>query len=330
MATKKGYIGRKLIVEWHNRDEYSWKVSLPKKSWPKDILADVYFLYIEEVDSWEQGSKSCLHIHAGLWQVQKTGEMLVVAPVVGMMPPYEIPPGEYFIAVEWDVKSALTKKPVKIGSDQEFDMFTQEEASKLRSLPPTWQYEKKQNKGRIKYNPEDQEKPTQWKVMDLTTEEEIPPSVPPERPPRRSGGPMDKVDPFVDLMTGIPPFVADISRAKENIWIAWWKLTDDFPVAFGPNRRPSRFLRQEIWDALAANPQLQVYLLIWNLNGGTVKGIDPNLWSRPVDRNRLHISYHANWPLGSHHQKFLLCDLGTSEPNEGAVLWCRGWDGAIT
>ena len=150
MATRKGYIGRKLNVERHKRDKYSWKVSLPKKSWPKDILAEVYFIYIEEVDSWEKGSKSCLHIHAGLWQVQKTGEMLVVAPVVGMMPPYEIPPGEYFIAVEWDKKSALTKKPVEIKSDEEFDMFTQEEASKLRSRPPTWQYEKKKNKGRIK------------------------------------------------------------------------------------------------------------------------------------------------------------------------------------
>jgi phosphatidylserine/phosphatidylglycerophosphate/cardiolipin synthase-like enzyme len=286
-------------------------------------MAEVTFIHVDEMERWEAGKRDVLPISAGFWERQAKGELRLSAPEIGYAAPLQIPPGEYFILVHWEKESAASRKPVLIPEFEDAEPLRSEALDELATRPPDVEFQNKGRRSRIRFLQDESREYDKWERIDLYPGDQ-PTLVPPVRVPI-SRARIDKVDPFVDLTTAIPAFVADIRSARRNIWMAWWTLTDDFPTQFNAAGAPIRFLRDEIRAALVANPRLHVFILIWNLNGFNFRPTHAR-WRTPATANRLHIAYHGNFLLGSHHQKFLLCDLDT---NEGAVLWCRGWDGSI-
>lgn len=314
---------------------FTWTVARPtsESKWRHDLSADVFFIHVDDVERWQAGRLAVVRIPAGLWQVQKSGTIKVVAPEVGLAPPFRIPPGRYYIIVEWDFLSAATVDAVDIPAPERPAMSNEEVRSRMGEM--------QQNVGR---KPNVQSERTKGGRVFIRfrgpegqaeEDDEEPPKTPKYRPPGvGTNASRDKVDPFPDVASAMPKLVSDIRRARENIWIAWWALEDDFPTAYaltpgGSPIRPSRYLRQEIQSALAANPSLQVYILLWD-NPLQSRKPDPSKFSNPADRPRLHFEWQSNDVIGSHHEKFLLMDLAPEgSEDEGAVLWCLGWNGEI-
>jgi phosphatidylserine/phosphatidylglycerophosphate/cardiolipin synthase-like enzyme len=136
----------------------------------------------------------------------------------------------------------------------------------------------------------------------------------------------------------------DLLKAKRRIYFASWSLSDDFIIKRGPtgNTLLADFCR----SALAANPNLEIYFLIWDwgtflvMMGGAAAAPLLGMWGpmlaapipshvlphsarfcTPPTAGRLHFAFHPNLIAGSHHQKFVLCDLG---PEDSASLHCLG------
>jgi len=345
---RTGYRGRILTVR-ATTSTLTWSIAGEKSEWAPDVRAEVYFVREDELEGWELEQKGTLPIPAGLWQRQKTGTFLVTAPILGQGAPFRIPPGYYYIVIVWPQGSAATAKTVAIPGGGDGEPLSPEELGCIASRRPSAEFERKDTRARVRFLDLVTLEQEKWRWLYVGPPKK-PPVGPPPPPYPKGIKRQDKVDPFPDLQSAIPTLVADIRNARHNIWIAWWALEDDFPTTFGGKGLPKSFLRDEIKAALKANPQLHVYILIWNLNGGKWNmglfppgppGIPPvpkiahpkitypthSKWCTKASANRLHFAYQSNWIRGSHHQKFLLCDLNSSE---GAVLWCRGWDGLIT
>jgi phosphatidylserine/phosphatidylglycerophosphate/cardiolipin synthase-like enzyme len=154
------------------------------------------------------------------------------------------------------------------------------------------------------------------------------------------------VTPLVDGVAAFESVYRDLLRARWRIYLATWALEDDFVVHRG--RRGDLTLGAFCKRALAEHPGLEIYLLVWDwelyempavagLSVPGAVGIAPKVppvpsrsaFCDPATADRLHLALHGNPVAGSHHQKFLLCDLtggGSPDPAAlpGASLHCLG------
>jgi phosphatidylserine/phosphatidylglycerophosphate/cardiolipin synthase-like enzyme len=138
--------------------------------------------------------------------------------------------------------------------------------------------------------------------------------------------------PLVDGAAVFESVHRDLLRARRRVYVALWGLEEEFILHRGPDGETtfSRFCKA----ALAANPDLELFVLVWDWFVGQVATAMPGLLPmpktppvpraealcRPADRGRVHVALHGNPPVGSHHQKFILCDL----EDTGASLHCLG------
>jgi phosphatidylserine/phosphatidylglycerophosphate/cardiolipin synthase-like enzyme len=147
--------------------------------------------------------------------------------------------------------------------------------------------------------------------------------------------------------------LADLQKARKRIYISTWGLEDDFLIRRGPGQDLT--LAEFCKGALAAHPQLQIYILVWDWVGWAQRGlriIGGGTWGRylfdqlplptreafggrlaPDIAGRLHIALQANSrpdPFGTHHQKMILADLEgdasrpTTSRHGNASLHCVG------
>ena len=138
--------------------------------------------------------------------------------------------------------------------------------------------------------------------------------------------------PLVDGAAVFESVYRDLLRARRRIYVALWGLEEQFILHRDPNGDVTfaRFCK----NALAANPGLEIYLLVWDWFVGPAAAAMPGALPkpktppipraaalcRPADAGRVHVALHGNPPVGSHHQKFVLCDLDGA----GASLHCLG------
>ncbi len=322
------YAGEILDIRRIRRAEFAWSVSRPKKlPWSQSISGEVVFVHVDEMPAWKADRPGYLAIPAGFWEVQKNGSIRVLAPVIGFGAPFQIPPGRYHIVVGWGRSWAASRRTVDIQQGADIDDGeppSPMEIGETAKQRPFSEFTRRGKAVRSRRRIEE-EGLISWQNLPRR------PLRPPYQTPRGSRR-NEKVDPFPDLKAAMQTFVKDIRRARRNIWIAWWALDDDFPTEFDQVGNPVSFLRDEIKAALTANQQLHVYMLVWTLVGWSTPP-DPDVFSTSATRARLHIQWQRNDLIGSHHQKFLLADLDDENGtffDEGAVLWCRGWDGKIT
>jgi phosphatidylserine/phosphatidylglycerophosphate/cardiolipin synthase-like enzyme len=150
------------------------------------------------------------------------------------------------------------------------------------------------------------------------------------------------VTPLVDGVAAYESLYLDLQRARWRIYVATWALEDDFVLHRG--RRGDVTLGAFCKRALAAHPGLEIYLLVWDwemyelpalvpLSVPGAVGLAPKVppvptrsaFCEPATADRLHLALHGNPLAGSHHQKFVLCDLtaegapGPAEPPTASV-----------
>lgn len=155
----------------------------------------------------------------------------------------------------------------------------------------------------------------------------------------------DKVDPFPDVEAAMPKLIDDLKHAKKRIWMAWWAIDADFPATWvqgAAGLRPSSVLtRDVIAAALRDDPDLELYAIIWTDGSSHLvshkkrrQRLFDSLYLDASSRDRVHLAFQMNLSAAlvprAHHEKFILVDLDRDYSDEGAVLWCRGWDGMIT
>src|ERR1700730_4142890 len=321
---RKRAVSRTLTVK--SIGAFTWSVQPQGRKLGPASYAKVFFLRYEEFQAWEEDRPGYLPIPAGFWQAQKNGSIEITAPAIGYGAPLRIPPGRYFIIVGLERGAWIaSRNTIEIPPIDDTPPHTSDLGG-WAELGPDIETKHQGKKFYIRYRNKEGTGITKWEEIPVT------PRRPPRRPGKRSRG-RDKIDPFADLTAAMPVLVSDIRRARRNIWIAWWALEDNFPSRFNAAGAPTRFLRNEIKAALTANKQLHVYMIIWSLTGLPKNNLTPAKVCTPATKNRLHIVWQSNGVKASHHQKFLLADLdvgGDGTQDEGAVLWCRGWDGLIT
>ena len=149
------------------------------------------------------------------------------------------------------------------------------------------------------------------------------------------------VTPLVDGAACFESVYRDLCRAQRRIYVAMWGLEEKFVLHRSPEGDVTfaRFCE----EALAANPQLEIFVLVWDWFVGPVAAQMPGLapmpktppvpraeaLARPGDVARVHVALHGNPPIGSHHQKLVLCDLegvGTSLHCLGLNFQNHTWD----
>jgi phosphatidylserine/phosphatidylglycerophosphate/cardiolipin synthase-like enzyme len=332
-SNKTRSVVRTLDVKALPRQPHTWKVTRRGPLiWATDVTARVFFVRAQDFKTWEEEKPVYPPIPAGLWEFQKNGTLRVVAPQIGYELPFEIPPGQYHIVVEWERSRAATRETIEIPPTGK-PVPSPAELAEGAFQSPIAQFRRDGKKLLLSSPSRPLGDSGEWEEITGT-----PPDEPYSSPCDNS---RDKVDPFPDVKAAMPVLVADIQRASTNIWCTWWALSDNFPTKFNAAGRPTRFLRDEIKAVLQANPKLNVYMIVWEPLNGLRLPPHPAKFARPQDLGRLHINWQANigqlvpgrvW-AGAHHQKFILIDFDPAtgdSPREGAVLWCRGWDGLIT
>jgi phosphatidylserine/phosphatidylglycerophosphate/cardiolipin synthase-like enzyme len=133
-----------------------------------------------------------------------------------------------------------------------------------------------------------------------------------------------RVHTFVDVSEASPQVVADIrelgkpEHTNAQLWIAAWAWSNDF-IVIPPGDR----LLDEIQSAMKSNPNLKVYVLLWeipslanlvlDLGWAPFKDSDAMEALPEEARKRLFISRESLFsthPLSSAHQKFMLLQYG--------------------
>ena len=281
--------------------------------------------------AWEAGRADAISIPVGYWELQNDGTIKAIAPESGFHVPRQIPPGQYYIVVAWAGSRASSQDAVNIlapsGSLPSGDDARRalgaivENVGRVPSLQSELTVQGKLvirdclidgSSGKRWVRPKRRMLPRKRALASRTN----------------SSG--DKIDAFPDLQTAMPKLVSDIKRVRNNIWIAWWALDDDFPTGF-EDGIATRFFSDEIRSALAKNASLEVFILIWEWDSWAFTKPNPAKFCNPADLGRLHVEWQNNGILGSHHEKFFLMDLSPDgQEDERAVLWCLGWNGEIT
>jgi phosphatidylserine/phosphatidylglycerophosphate/cardiolipin synthase-like enzyme len=140
-----------------------------------------------------------------------------------------------------------------------------------------------------------------------------------------------------------------------QLWIAMWAFEDQFPIEYNPGPGPRAaklYIKNFIRRLLTDNPELNVYILLWNGqrpvgsttgsgtgSSGNVFGDPAPLWEHLPDdpddpgltkpkwftkrEPRVHVAWQSNWITGSQHQKFVIASWWTGETRD-SVLWCMG------
>ncbi|MBI2938339.1 MAG: hypothetical protein HYY22_09040 [Thaumarchaeota archaeon] len=101
----------------------------------------------------------------------------------------------------------------------------------------------------------------EWIVSDYPGED-WPPHVPRGPPPRIRSEKFCYVTPLVDgeeIYKSLYDDLVQAAQTAKHIFIAMWQLETDFVI----EKPPEKLLAQFITDALANNPDLQVYILLW-------------------------------------------------------------------
>jgi phosphatidylserine/phosphatidylglycerophosphate/cardiolipin synthase-like enzyme len=151
------------------------------------------------------------------------------------------------------------------------------------------------------------------------------------------------VTPLVDA-EAFESVYKDLLQARWRVYIATWSLEEKFVVHkdLGGELTLADLCKQ----ALKEHPGLEIYVLVWDWNElelpalhgfksiGSGQGLSPFTaagmpggggFAGPDDERRLHIAAEGNKWYGSHHQKFVVCDLtGLGEAQPTASVHCLG------
>lgn len=110
-----------------------------------------------------------------------------------------------------------------------------------------------------------------------------------------------------------------LSSAQRSIYIAGWDF--DGRTRLTPQDDHPNELRDVLRELTKSRPDLEVYILVWDLSALTSVGRSLHPTCSPGFRlnRRVHFHYDAHFsPGGSHHQKFVVVD--------DAVAFCGGID----